>query len=331
VSVSAEICESVYERVFGDGVDSSKAVLELPWSERQVIHSREFKDYAAARTAAPERAVKTRSEGNSSPAAREPEGEASPHMLLAIPRALAGSQLWRDLGSGPRDLYQYLLARSNTRSFKDVFPGAETIERDLNLDKRTRRRYERALVEAKILRIVMPGERDDAGNKHMSRRFAFPIVRYINADRRAYNESKGKMIYPPLKDMSELWREVERYAAKIHYNTANVKRRSEIVDAALDQLAKRLQITGTDHLGRVHIVLHSRVFEPSMATPVLPENVLLFPDKKNKDLIINDAETWRTFEKKIYKALADAAAKREAQPLLDFMSAANAAATKKAI
>jgi len=245
---------------------------------------------------------------------------ASPHALLAIPRSLVDSTLWRQLGPGPRDLLQYLLSRSNTRTFKDVWPGRDTIMNDLGLDVRTLRRYERVLEQSKLIKIIQPGERDEFGQRHRSRRFKFTLVKYINADRRAYNEKLGAEFYPPIRDMHALWAEVERMAKDVQFDASQIKRREEVVHMALDELAKRLQIDSIDHLGRVHIILHSRIYKPELAHPVLPDNVLLFPDKKNEDVIINPSETWRSFERKLNKAIAKAKKQSTTQPLIDLFS-----------
>lgn len=279
-------------------------------NRRRIFHSKAWNDYYKAR--------QNSRVGN---APDDAKGEASPHALLAIPRALLASTLWRNLAPGARDLYYYLLTRSNTRSFKDVYPGAETIENDLNIDRRTRWKYEAQLTKAKILKIYQPGERDLQGQKHRSRRFAFTIARYLNADRRAYNEKKGREVYAPLQDMHALWSEVERVSARAGYDAQQIKDRAAASRLVLDQVSKRMKITGIDERGRVYVSLFSKLYPAAIAESQLPDNVLLFPEPANEDVVINSKETWATMEKKIYKAVGDAAAKQSLQGVIDFLQA----------
>lgn len=301
--------------------------------DREILHSAEFSAFSGVekkgwggrvgegepkRLEALETAVETHG-------GRRP---ASPHILIGIPKSLVKSTLWRQLGPGPRDLLQYLLSRSNTRTFKDVYPGRDTIMNDLGLDVRTLRRYEQILENSKLIKIIQPGERDEFGQRYRSRRFKFTLVKYINADRREYNEKHGGEFYQPIRDMHALWSEVERMAKELQFDASQIKRRDEVVHMALDELAKRLQIDSVDHLGRVHIILHSRIYKPELAHPVLPDNVLLFPDKKNKDIIINPSETWKGFERKLNKALSDAEKRRKTQPLIALFSTIEKAESK---
>jgi len=275
---------------------------------RRIFHSKPWQTY-----------YKSRRNVHAGNAPDNAKGEASPHALLAIPRSLVNSALWRKLGPGPRDLYMYLLMRSNTRSFKDVWPGAETIENDLDIDRRTRWKYEAALTGAKSLKIYQPGERDHTGQTHRSRRFAFTITRYLNADRRAYNESKGREVYGHLRDMHSLWTEVERVAARVGYDAQNLKDREGAARIILDQMAKRMKITSIDEKGRVHASVFSTLYPASIAESQLPNNVLIFPETANQDVIINPKETWASMEKKLYRAMGDAAAKQSMSGLIDFL------------
>jgi len=218
-------------------------------------------------------------------------------------------------------MYYYLLTKSNTRSFKDVWPGAETIEDDLNIDRRTRWNYEKQLTSAKILKIYQPGERDLNGDRHRSRRFAFTITRYLNADRRAYNEKKGRVVYEPLRDMHSLWQEVERISARAGYDAQQIRDRAAASHLVLDQVAKRMKITGIDERGRVHVSIFSKLYPPAIAESQLPDNVLLFPEPANEDVIINSKETWSSIERKLHKALADGASKQKLQGVIDFLQA----------
>lgn len=302
--------------------DFAKWYSSQPEERRRIFLSKQFKDYSQSRT-------QSREFSNAGSAPKDASGEASPHALLAIPRALTSSNAWRKLSPGARDLYYYLLLRSNTRSFKDVWPGADTMENDLNIDRRTRWKYERALVAAKILKIYQPGERDLSGQLHRSRRFSFTITRFINEDRRAYNEKRGREIYPPLRDMHALWQEVERVSARAGYDARQIKDRAAASRLVLDQVAKRMKITGIDERGRVRASIHSKLYPKEIAETQLPDNVLLFPEPNNDDLIINPKETWQSFEKKLHKALSEAAAKVAGQTMFNFAQALEQAAQHK--
>jgi len=308
--LTVEVFENFYEDMhaaMSQNQDLLAWVNEAP--ERQRIwQSKGWTDY-----------YKARSNSKLGNAPTDSKGESSPHALLAIPRALLASTVWRNLSPGARDLYYYLLTRSNTRSFKDVYPGAETIENDLNIDRRTRWNYEAQLTSAKILKIYQPGERDLNGDKHRSRRFAFTITRYLNADRRAYNEKRGREVYAPLRDMHSLWNEVERVSARAGYDAQQIRDRAAASRLILDQVAKRMKITGIDERGRVRVSIFSKLYPPAIAESQLPDNVLLFPEPDNEDVIINSKETWASIENKLYKALADAGNKKSMQGLIDFL------------
>lgn len=310
--LTVEVLENFYEQMhdaIGQGIDLSEW-LDQDTDRKRIFRTKAWADYYKAR--------QNSKLGNAPP---DTKGESSPHALLAIPRALLQSTIWRNLSPGARDLYYYLLTRSNTRSFKDVYPGAETIENDLNIDRRTRWNYEAQLTSAKILKIYQPGERDLNGDKHRSRRFAFTITRYLNADRRAYNEKKGREVYAPLRDMHSLWHEVERVSARAGYDAQQIQDRAAASRLILDQVAKRMKITGIDERGRVRVSIFSRLYPTAIAESQLPDNVLLFPEPDNEDVIINSKETWQGIENKLYKALADAGAKRSMQGLIDLMQA----------
>lgn len=316
--LNVETLESFYEQIQDALISGADLMdwLDQDTERRKIFRTKAWSDYYKART---------NSRAGSAPV--DNKGESSPHALLAIPRALLASTTWRSLSPGARDLYYYLLLRSNTRSFKDVYPGAETIENDLNIDRRTRWNYEAQLTGAKILKIYQPGERDLDGQKHRSRRFAFTITRYLNADRRAYNEKRGREVYAPLRDMHSLWHEVERVSARAGYDAQQIRDRAAASRLILDQVAKRMKITGIDERGRVRVSIFSRLYPPAIAESQLPDNVLLFPEPDNEDVIINSKETWSGIENKLYKALADAGAKKSMQDLIDFMQSLENAST----
>lgn len=203
----------------------------------------------------------------------------SPHSLIALPRSLLMSQLWRGLGSGPRDLFYYLLGYSDTRTFKAVWPSAEKIEYDLNIDKRTRRKYETALERYGLVQIIGQGEQDSDGHRFKSRRFTITLDAFIFADKAAFNLSKQSDIY-------------------------NLSYSSYVDLVLLDELAKRMKFTGIDDREVIHYAVHSRVYTPKLAESRLPSNVLLFPETKNRDVIINASATWRTIEKQISELTA---------------------------
>lgn len=230
----------------------------------------------------------------------------SPHQLLSIPRSLFKSRLWAELKSGPRDLLQYLLSYSNTRTFKDVWPSAETIEKDLGIDKRTRIRYEKALVSKNLIRIFEPytqiklknGKTETAS----SRRFRFLFKGYIAKDFQEFNNAHG-MTYPIVDDLEILAESLDTIAKKIKYDLNELQDRFSAAQFVLDKIAQRLQFHSIDNAGRVHVRLHSTLYPVETAQKLLPANVLIFPQKK--DVVINPKTNW----KKVKSAL-EAKAKR---------------------
>ena len=82
-----------------------------------------------------------------------------------------------------------------------------------------------------------------------------------------------------------------------------------------------MKITGIDERGRVSVSIFSRLYPTAIAESQLPDNVLLFPEPDNEDVIINSKETWQGIENKLYKVLTDAGAKRSMQGLIDLMQA----------
>lgn len=233
----------------------------------------------------------------------------SPHQLFAIPKSLAKSQLWRDLKSGPRDLFLYLISYSNTRTFKDVWPSAETIETDLGLDKRTRIRYEKKLVQKNLIRIFEPytsiKSRSGKSESVASRRFRFLLKGYIAKDFQDFNTAHG-MTYPIVDDLEILAESLETIAKKIKYDLTELQDRFSAAQFVLDKIAQRLQFDSIDDLGRVHVRLHSSLYPVETAQKLLPANVLIFPQKK--DVIIHPKATW----KKTKAALEAKAQKAEA-------------------
>lgn len=217
----------------------------------------------------------------------------SPHQLFAIPKALFKSPLWRDLKPGPRDLFLYLISYSNTRTFKDAWPAAETIEKDLGIDKRTRIRYEKKLVQKNLIRIFEPytvlTKRN--GEKHTvpSRTFRFLLKGYIAKDFRDFNAAHGST-YPVVDDLEILAESLEGLAKKIKYDLSELKDRFSAAQFVLDQIAQRIQFDSIDNQGRVHVRLHSSFYPVETAQKLLPANVLIFPQKK--DVIINSRATW---------------------------------------
>lgn len=248
-------------------------------------------------------------------------GERSPHALIGIPRSLVRSQLWRNLPPGARDYYLYLLSRSNTRTFKDVFPGAFTIMADLCLNRRTMRRYENILCTAGLLKIVPPGHKDQEGITRRSRRFRFTIIKYINADYREYNEKRGSEVYEPIRDIAALEERLELMAKKHQLDITRIERRVELIEGLLDQVAQRIKITGIDEKGRVILTLYSNNYSLEFVQDALPDNVLLFPDKKNQDVIIDKQQNWNLLERRISKEVDKAQRAKKMQPLLDVLEA----------
>ena len=218
----------------------------------------------------------------------------SPHQLLSIPRSLFKSRLWAELKSGPRDLLQYLLSYSNTRTFKDVWPSAETIENDLGIDKRTRIRYEKALVSKNLIRIFEPYTtiklKTGRTETVASRRFRFLFKGYIAKDFQAFNTAHG-LTYPIVDDLEILAESLETIAKKIKYDLNELQDRFSAAQFVLDKIAQRMQFDSIDNAGRVHVRLHSTVYPVETAQKLLPANVLIFPQKK--DLVINSRTNWK--------------------------------------
>lgn len=249
----------------------------------------------------------------------------SPHHLSAMPRALRKSETWKQLSPGARDLCRYLLEHSNTRSFKDVWPGSKTIEADLGIDKRTRRRYEVELVKKNLLRIFEPGRTvkmpDGSFQTFKSRVFRFLFKSYINQDYKDHNRAAGKEIYRTISEMDALEDYLISLCDKLQFDASRLQNTLDATKFALDQAAKRLQIDSIDHLGRVHVRLHSTLYDSEALSRALPDNVLIFPEKKNKDFVINTRETWESFTGKLTRKIEYAQKRAKALPLLDFKSA----------
>lgn len=258
----------------------------------------------------------------------------SPHQLQAIPRALVKSDVWKGLSPGARDLFRYLLDYSNTRSFKEVWPGVEKIEADLNIDKKTRRRKEIELEAAGLVKIHAPGRtvRKDDGNyfTYKSRCFEFLLISYINADYRAYNKSKNKVIYKPVRNNAAILKQAIEIGKKINFNVNSLLQMKEGMAHLLDEFSKRLKFNGTDDLGRVHVLLHSTIFPPTLAESELPENVVVWQEKKNKDLILSPGETWKGFLKKLDRELERAAMHKNSAPLMQFLEQVEVEKKRKA-
>ena len=218
----------------------------------------------------------------------------SPHQLLSIPRSLFKSRLWSELKSGPRDLLQYLLSYSNTRTFKDVWPSAETIEKDLGIDKRTRIRYEKALVSKNLIRIFEPYTtiklKTGRTETVASRRFRFLFKGYIAKDFQEFNTAHG-LTYPIVDDLEILAESLDTIAKKIKYDLNELQDRFSAAQFVLDKIAQRMQFDSIDNAGRVHVRLHSTVYPVETAQKLLPANVLIFPQKK--DLVINARTNWK--------------------------------------
>lgn len=246
-------------------------------------------------------------------------GEVSPHTLIGIPKSLFRSALWRSLQPGARDYYLYLLSRSNTRSFKDVWPGVETICRDLGIDKRTMRRYEKILTGIGILKILAPGKRDSNGEIHKSRRFKFTLVKYINADYREYNERYGKEHFRPIRDIAMLEEKLEQMAAKHRIDISRIERRQDLIENMLDEVAQRIKITSIDSKGHVHLTLYSKKYTPEFVQEALPDNILVFPDPKNEDVIVDRHQTWDLLERRLIREVEQANKKKRMQPLFDIL------------
>lgn len=257
----------------------------------------------------------------------------SPHQLQAIPRALIKSEIWRGLSSGARDLFYYLLGYSNTRSFKDVWPGSEKIELDLTIEKRTRRRYEQELESAGLLKIHPPGRtvKKDTGEyiTYKSRSFEFLLISYINADYRAYNKAKGKVVYKPVRNYAAIMKQATEIEKKINYNIESLLATKHGMDHVLDEFSKRLQFDSSDDLGRVHVHLHSTIFPPGLVDSELPEMVKVWQKAKNKDVIINPNETWKGFLKKLEKEIDYAQKRKTLAPLFEFSKKLEASKTRR--
>lgn len=258
----------------------------------------------------------------------------SPHQLQAIPRALIKSDVWHGLSSGARDLFRYLLDFSNTRSFKDVWPSVEKIEAELTIEKRSRRRYESELENAGLLKIHAPGRtvRKENGDviTFKSRSFEFLLISYINADYRAYNKAKGKIIYKPVRNYAAIMKQATEIGKKINFNIESLLTIKQGMDHLLNEFSKRLQIDGSDDLGHVHVLLHSTIFPPATAESELPHVVKIWPQKKNKDVIINPNETWKSFMRKIEKEIERAEFRRISAPLFQFSEKIELAKNRRA-
>lgn len=250
---------------------------------------------------------------------KPPRENPYPHLLIGMPRSLAKSPGWLRLCAGARYYFLYLLSRSNTRSFKDVWPGIETIEAETGLDSRTRRRYEAQLKEEKFLKIIPPGRRDREGITRNSRRLCFTITKFINIDFRNYNEKSGSQIYEPIRDVQALEERLEQMARKNSVDISRVERKVDLIEAMLDQVAQRVQITGTDDRGNVHLTLHSEKYSPEFVQDALPSNVLVFPSKKNQDLIVAPKQSWLMLEKLIVRAFEAYQRHKKMQPLFDIV------------
>lgn len=252
-----------------------------------------------------------------------------PHVLIGVPRALLGSAKWRALTKGARYYFLHLLTRSNTRTFKDVFPGSETIEEETGIDTRTRRRYEKELIAAQLIRIIPPGRPDRNGITRTSRRICFRVEKYMNADFRAINEKEGSEIYPPVRDLQALEERLEKMAQKQAVDIQRIDRKIDLIEAMLNQVAQRIQITGTDDRGNVHLTLHSEKYTPEFVQDALPSNVLVFPSKKNADLVIDSKQSWEILEKRIARELENYRRRRKMQPLFDVLESFSEEQTKK--
>lgn len=252
-----------------------------------------------------------------------PAKASSPHTLIGIPKALYKSDLWRKLPGGARDYYLYLLSRSNTRTFKDVWPGVATICTDLGLNRRTMRRYEKILIAAGILKIIAPGKRDSGGVMHISRRFRFTLFKYRNADYREYNEKYGKEIFPIVKDMAMLEEKLDAIAKKHEIDLSRIERKVELIENVLDEVAQRLKVTSIDERGRIHVTLYSKKYTSEFVQAALPDNVLVFQDPKNADVIVDKKQNWNLFERKIIRETEQAKKQKAFQPLIDVLEQFN--------
>lgn len=252
-----------------------------------------------------------------------PAGASSPHTLIGIPKALYKSELWRKLPGGARDYYLYLLSRSNTRTFKDVWPGVQTICTDLGIDRRTMRRYEKILSAAGILKVIAPGKRDSQGNFHISRRFRFTLFKYRNADYREYNEKYGREVFPIVKDMATLEEKLDAMARKHEIDLSRIERKVELIESVLDEVAQRLKITSIDERGRVHVTLYSKKYTSEFVQAALPDNILVFQDPKNTDVIVDQKQNWNLFERRLSRELEQAKKQKSFQPLIDVLEQFN--------
>lgn len=329
--------KNLYEQISKEGIRCIDSNARL----RSMHNSPEFAKYCERRGVAQAKALGS----VNLPKQSEPEQEsarfekvlpASPHHLSALPRSLRASDTWKKLSPGARDLCRYLLEYSNTRSFKSVYVGSETIERDLGIDKRTRRRYERELQgihyqgdthenTLPLIRIHEPGatiiDKNGGVKTYKSRLIRFQFVYFINEDYAAFNREHGVSVYKYLTDIESAQDLLQSMCDSMQIDIRKISDTEAAKKIVLDQASKRMQIDSIDDLGRVHVRLHSTVYDYAALQRMLPHGVILVHEKRNKDAIVSPRETWKNLIQKIHKKIEWAKVKNNASGLLDFRSA----------
>jgi len=223
---------------------------------------------------------------------------ASPHQLIAMPRSLRSSKLWRELEQGSRDLYLYLLSYSHVRNFDFVYPSQDRILNDLGIDYKTLIRHEKLLVRAGILAVT----REDAKRKDrnnvtiITKSYDFTIAKYINTDYEDFNTKLGgEIAYYRKKDIYTLGKKIDQLEKKTKANLSQLSSRIEKIESVLDFAAQRMKFVAIDdkYNVRLEIYTNQKMLAEIVETE-LPKNVLLFPKKYTKDIQVNEWRTWAT-------------------------------------
>lgn len=223
---------------------------------------------------------------------------ASPHQLIAIPRSLRDSDLWRHLEQGSRDLYQYLLSYSHVRDFDFVYPSQERILRDLDIEYKTLIRHEKLLISAGILSVT-PADakrKDRNGVIIVTKSYDFTITKFLNADYDKFNNKMGgEIIYYRKKDIHTLTKKIEQLEKKTKADLSQLESRIEKIESVLDFAAQRMKYIAIDDKYNVQLEIYTnQKMLAEIVESELPKNVLLFPKKYTHDTPVHEWNSWST-------------------------------------
>lgn len=221
---------------------------------------------------------------------------ASPHHLIALPRSLRASDIWRKLEQGSRDLYLYLLSYSHVRDFDFVYPSQERILHDLDIDYKTLIRHEKLLIAAGILAVTSANaKRRDRNNVIIvTKSYDFTITKYQNADYETFNNKLGgEIAYLRKRDVYNLSKKIDQLEKRTKADLSQLSNRIEKIETVLDFAAQRMKTVGIDENYNVRLEIYTnQKLLAEIVESELPKNVLLFPKKYDKDIVVNDWNTW---------------------------------------